>query len=398
LRKAITSALLPPALKQKLLQALSGVSERKPDVAPRGTLKELTGLPPSKALRALCVLFEIESARPPRWPTPNLSPEVVEFFVRTHPNPFDLLLESAPASLLELGAGDLSFAEALAGQYGAELERRDQHLILHCLDRLNPESKLGGPLHANPMRLRRLRSLPGIEFGFYGNQDMFDLQALDRAERLAAKYAIAACWAPATPTFAYEPSRLSTSTIEADLQATRGVSHRIHHEREAALEVMHEGRSLLFPPWKFDIRGPLALLQLMADRGALCVLGAVDSQVFWEILAQLVDDPRMRPADLVFTEDTLSEVFGATYRHLSKMTEGETCILSDLAPLRREFPPFLHASGVPTYYRFRHVRISRGAQVEGVPASSTASKFRHMSEESPPWFLVLVPESAAPSA
>ena len=136
-----------------------------------------------------------------------------------------------------------------------------------------------------------------------------------------------------------------------------------------------------------------ALLELMARRGALCVLGAVDSQVCWEILSQLIDDSRVRPTDVVLSAQTLPEIFGETYRQLSALPVGGSCLLSDLTPLRKSFPSVLHtASGQPAPYRFRQVKIQRGALFEGLPASSTARRFQGMSEETPPWLLTLVPE------
>ena len=42
-----------------------------------------------------------------------LRSEEIEAFAHSHPNPFDLLLDADVASLLDLGAGDLSFATEL---------------------------------------------------------------------------------------------------------------------------------------------------------------------------------------------------------------------------------------------------------------------------------------------
>ena len=223
---------------------------------------------------------------------------------------------------------------------------------------------------------------------------MFGLETLVRDQRLAARYLIVTCWAPATPTFAYEPSRLSSAILAEELRRAKGDSRLITHGKEAALEVLHGGKSLLFPSWKFDIRGPLALLQLMASRGALCVLGGVDSQVFWEILSQLIDDPRVRPTNILLSEQTIPSLFGEIYHRLSALPEGGGCRLSDVAALRRSFPSVLSAkeSNGISGYRFRQVTIRRGAIFEGLPASSTARRFREMKEETPPWFLTLVPE------
>jgi hypothetical protein len=297
------------------------------------------------------------------------------------------------ASLLDLGAGDLSFATELVELCVAHLQQRQRELILHSLDRLQPGSKLGGPLHPERERLNGLRSRTGLSFQFYGNQDMFDLGNLDQAGKLAPRYTIATCWAPATPTFAYEPTRLSDQIITQELHRTKGTFRQTHFSGEWALEVQHEDRALLFPPWKFEIRGPLALLDLLARRGLLCVLGAVDTQVFWEILAQLFDDVRYRPDDQPFTSDNLPTIFGEIFERLSRLALGDTLNLSDCGPLRRQIPRILplHPTQDPSY-RFRSVLIRRGAVFPGIPASSTARRFSDMVEESPPWMLILVPD------
>lgn len=390
---AIEASSIPNGLKQRLMAAMPTVLAAADRTSCADLLKQLTGLPPSKALRALCVFFEVRPKSTTRWPLPTASPDLIDRFIREHQNPFDVLTDQLPASVLDLGAGDLSFAEELATLYTPSLTAQHRPLVLHCLDRLDPASQLGGPLHAPPLRLNRLRAKPGLQFRFYGDQNMFALDALERDQRLAARYLIVTCWAPATPTFAYEPTRLSPTCLAEELRRTKGDSRQTRHGKEAALEVHHAGRSLLFPPWKFDIRGPLALLELMATRGALCVLGAVDSQVCWEILSQLIDDPRVRPADVVLSAQTLPEVFGDIYHRLSALPVSGSCLLSDLAPLRQRFPSVLRMGpGRLASYRFRQVRVQRGALFEGLPASSTARQFQSMSEETPPWLLTLVPE------
>ena len=399
LTEAIQASSLPDRLKQELGAALPALLATDDRNASAGLLKELTGLPLTKALRALCVFFEVRTPSTNKWPLPTVTPDTVDRFIQAHHNPFDALVEQVPASVLDLGAGDLSFAEELVTLYEPALTAQHRPLVLHCLDRLDPSSQLGGPLHAPPLRMNRLRAKPNLQFRFYGDQDMFALDALERDQRLAARYLIVTCWAPATPTFAYEPTRLSAHCLAEELRRTKGDSRQIRHGKEAALEVNHAGRSLLFPAWKFDIRGPLALLELMATRGSLCVLGAVDSQVCWEILSQLIDDPRVRPADVVLSAQTLPEVFGEIYRQLSAIPVGGSCLLSDLAPLRKSFPSVLGTSpGHQAPYRVRQVKIQRGALFEGLPASSTARRFQGMSEETPPWLLTLVPESVSISS
>jgi hypothetical protein len=209
---------------------------------------------------------------------------------------------------------------------------------------------------------------------------------------LAPRYTIATCWAPATPTFAYEPTRLSEALIRSELERTKGTFQRTRFGKEQALEVRHAGRALLFPPWKFEIVGPLALLSLLARRGFLCVLGAVDAQVFWELLAQLLEDSRYRPPDRPFHSTNLPQVFGEIYHVLAGLPIGESIDLADVAPLRRDYlqsDSSRSMDGVADH--FRYVRISRGATFPGIPASSTAKKFISMTEEVPPWFITMVP-------
>ncbi len=396
LLEAVETSTLPNEIKRSLIATLPQTHTAAENPSSGDALKQLTGLPPTKALRALCVLLGVHMKQPSKWPLPTLTEDSVSRFVRQHSNPFDLLAEQVPASVLDLGAGDLSFAEELVTYYEPRLAAQGRSLLLHCLDRLDPNSQLGGPLHAHPSRLSNLRARPGVQFRFYGDQDMFAFEPLVKDQRLATRYLIVTCWAPATPTFAYEPTRLSTNLLAEELRRTKGNSRRITHGKEPALEVLHAGRSLLFPSWKFDIRGPLALLELMATRGALCVLGAVDSQVFWEILSQLIDNPRVRPTNLVLSAQTIPEVFGDIFHQLSALPLGGSCTLSDLAPLRRNFLSVLPTPlGHTANYRFREVTIRRGALFDGVPSSSTARRFQDMREETPPWFITLVPELIA---
>src|SRR5262249_45247052 len=160
-------------------------------------------------VRALCVWFGIVEGPKIHWPVSSLRSKEIEVFTHSHFNPFDLLLSADVASLLDLGSGDLWFATELVELYVARLQRQQRELILHSIDRLRPGSRLGGTLHPERERLNGLRSRTGLSFQFFGNQDMFDLGDLDQTAKLAPRYTIATCWAPATPTFAYEPTRLS---------------------------------------------------------------------------------------------------------------------------------------------------------------------------------------------
>ena len=173
-------------------------------------LKSVTGLPPAKALRALVVFFELVPTAAAKWPVTHLSSEEVVNAVRNLNNPFDLLRHTDVASVLDIGAGDLSFAQELVDLYSSELtaDNIDRSSSIVWTDSI-PVLNWAGPLHANPERLRKLQQKEGLSFSFFGNQDMFELGILDKQDVLAPRYTIATCWAPATPTFAYEPTRLS---------------------------------------------------------------------------------------------------------------------------------------------------------------------------------------------
>ena len=359
-------------------------------------LKTLTGYPPSKAFRSLCLYFGLVQGRASKWPTADLPSEEVARALQSLTNPFDFLLAAPTATVLDLGAGDLSFAGELVDHYLPTLLTHQRELVLHAVDRLDPRSKLGGPLHPGRDRIAQLQAKPGLAFRFYGNQDMFDLHDLDEAGRLAARYTLVTCWAPATPTFAYEPTRLSEAVIQEDLRRSKGTFRHVRYEGELALEVQHGERALIFPSWKFDIRGPVALLNLMARRGLVGVLGAVDSQVFWEMLAQLLEDARYRPQNQPFNPENLPIVFGDIYQRLMQLKLGETISLTQLGVLRSRLSASELTQTVPPTFGFRDVWIRRGAVFPGVPASSTARQFMHMREESPPWFLTLVPEDQRP--
>lgn len=383
---------LPAAIKERLIKILDHPQGlRVQDLDGEG-LKLLTGFPPAKALRALCIFFDLVATPGSQWATPTIASEAVERLIRCTTNPFDLLHVVEPASLLDLGAGDLSFAEELAAHYGPDLSRKNKQFVLHCIDRLDPSSKLGAPLHPSRDRLRMLQQREDVSFAFYGNQNMFDLHLLEERGALAKRYAIVTCWAPATPTFAYDPGRLARPIIEEELRRTMGASRQTRYHGERALEVLHGDRGLLFPPWKFDIVGPRALLDLLATRGLLCVLGAVDNQVFWELLAHLLEDPRYRPRDRPFLAANLPEIFGDVYLALDRLPIGASIDLAEVGALRQP-PPRAESASSPdhTFSTFRYVRISRGATFPGMPASHTARQFSAMVEEVAPWFLTLIP-------
>ena len=399
LRQAIQASDQPDTLKDLLMQSLAGGSGGGVHQVQGESLKQLTGLPTTKAVRALCLVFGLVGPGMNARPCSSWSPSDIESFVRAHRNPYDLLLDADVASLLDLGAGDLSFARELADQYVPRFQERQRTLVLHGVDRLKPGSRLGGRLHADPDVVKKLSGCreeesSALAFEFWGNQDMF---ALEQNKDVWPCYTLVTCHGPATPTFAYEPTRVSVPLIEADLMRTKGAFRRVRIEGEEALEVDHAGRSLLFPPWKFDIKGPLALLSLIAQRGRCCLLTSIDTQVFWEILSQLFEDPHVRPADVIFTPETLTDIFGPRYAELTALPVGASVVLSDFGELRCRFPiACSDKCGIRTSYRFRYVEIRRGAVFDGIPASQTARLFANMTEEAPPWFLILIPEPLEP--
>lgn len=387
---------LPAEVKAALATALGRGQARRIQDLDGGALKALTGYPPSKAFRSLCLHFGLVPSRSSRWPVVELSGDEAARALQSLANPFDLLRTAAVSTVLDLGAGDLSFAGELVDRYLPTLLTQHRELVLHAVDRLDPRSKLGGPLHPGRDRIDRLQAREGLTFRFYGNQDMFDLRELDEAGHLAPRYTLVTCWAPATPTFAYEPTRLSEVVIQEDLRRSKGAFRQIRYDGEPALEVQHGERALIFPSWKFDIRGPVALLELIAKRGLVGVLGAVDSQVFWEILAQLLEDPRYRPQDQPFNQHNLPAVFGEIHQRLMRLSLGETVSLAQLGTLRSRLSGNTFSSATQRSFSFRDVWIRRGAVFPEMPASSTARQFMHMREESPPWFLTLVSEDPRP--
>src|SRR5690348_16045930 len=126
-------------------------------------------------------------------------------------------------------------------------------------------------------------------------------------------------------------------------------------------------------------------------------MASVDMQVFWEILSQLFEDPRVRPPDVIYTPETVPDVFGPRYKELMNLPLGNSLVLSDLGELRSALPvSFSDSREKSRRYRFRYVELRRGALFDGIPASQTARLFNTMTEEAPPWFFVLVPEPVQP--
>jgi len=376
-------------LGQRLLQALGLPNSVGSSSVQSEALKELTGFPPSKAIRALCLYYQVGVGSPTPAPGPSIS-QLNDLLNRTS-NPYDLLLDVEHPSLLDMGAGDLTFEEELIEQYVPKLRGR-QHLIVHAIDRLQPGSQLGGVYHANQERLRKFSGMPSetLQFRFWGGLDMAESLTL---RGLLPRYTIVTCHAPATPTFAYEPQRVNPKLIQTHLAQTKGTFRTIRVDGEEALEVHHRGKALTFPAWKFAVQGPLVLLELLARRGSLCVLSAIDTDVFWEILSQLIESPTVRPSNIMFTPENIPDIFGPVHAKLSALKEEDRVRLETLTPIRTrlDFRLPMRPHGFSGFC-FQSVEIRRGAVFPGIPASFTARQFVHMREETPPWSITLIPE------
>ncbi len=390
LLQRIQKASLDSSLRDRLVDALQQFSEPTGNKEGNKVLKELTGFPPSKAVRALMVWGVLADGGNKENPE-GLSGAQWEEIIRNVLNPYDALRHTATPSLLDVGAGDLSFEQELVDHYIPYLRTQRTSLTLHAFDRLMPGSRVGGVYHKNLDRERYLQNYPPEElrFKFWGGMG---LETFSKSKGRLPRYTISTCHAPANPTFAYEPSRLAPEIIHSHLQSSRGNYHQSRYEGEPVLEVSHQGRTLTFPDWKFDILGPLALLRFMAERSGVSILSAIDDEVFWEMLSQLLADDRFRPRNEIFTKALLPEIFGKVYEELSTMVVGERKDLSRLANLRDPMPIVgSKKEDVQMSCRFRYVEIRRGAVLDGVPSSFTARQFSRMHEESTPWWVILVP-------
>lgn len=386
LAAAVTGSSLNPGLREELLLLLSRGESDGLKTLPNEALRGLTGLNPTKAIRNLCLLLGVGTE--PAEPVSAMAQADIEAAVRNRDNPFDFLLRADVASLVDFGAGDLTFEERVVEQYLAPLEKAGRDLILHALDRLDPREKFGGLVQAERDRLGRLQHHPSprLQFRFWGNLDMFDLGRWSTGH---ARYTVAVCQSPASPTFAYEPSRLGLPAIQARLRETKGEFRRARVNGREVLKVLNGGEWFTFPPWKFDVYGPLALLDLLSRKGKLCVLGAVDMEVFWELLSQLLPAAAARPQGVFFTESNVGQCFGPSYQRLLRLAVGEKTVLPEV---RQDIPRVLGAEGQRgETYGFRHIEIRRGAVFPGVPAGRTALVFDQMTKEAAPWFLTLVP-------
>ena len=366
----IQQAALVPTLQKRLIKVVQQYGQQIKTQEVHQALKELTGLPPSKALRALIVWGVLAVGEKDEGVVENLSTEDLEHCLREGQNPYDILLQSSAPSLLDIGAGDLTFEQELVDQYIPQLRFRNALLRLHAFDKLRPGSRVGGVYHKNQDRDQYLKSFSPeeLQYQFWGGSD---IQQFGEAKGVLRHYTICTCHAPANPTFAYEPSRVEPQRIHEYIRATRGVSRLGRYEGESVLEVFHQGRDHMFPPWKFDIIGPSVLLQCMTQRSRVGVLSAIDDEVFWEILSQILADDQFRPKNRIFTKENIPTIFGAVFKELASLGINQRADLSN-------------------YSKFRFVEIRRGASWQGVPSSFTAKQFSHMKDESTPWWIIFL--------
>ncbi|HEY3196992.1 MAG TPA: hypothetical protein VGJ57_03170 [Nitrospirales bacterium] len=402
LTAALPQSGVDPALREALLSALLPGETGGVKAVSGEVLRRITGLNPTKAIRNLCLFLGLhhdpvnhavlleqaeEGSTGETIPVSELSQQQVEAAARATDNPFDLLLAADVPSVVDFGAGDLTFEEQLVAGYLARLEAAEKTLTLHCLDRLDPAAEAGSLVRAGKERLQWLGRHPSkrLQFQFFSNQDMFAMQQIPAAP---PRYTVAVCHSPASPTFAYEPTRISTKAIEQRLRETKGEFRRVTRGGQELLEVRHGNEWLTFPSWKFDIYGPLALLDLLSRHGKLCVIGAVDTEVFWEILSQLLPQDSARPREVFYTEENVPKYFGPVYDTLAQLPVGGRMVL---ATPRQDIPRVLGPEGERLSYGFRYVEIRRGALFSGMPAGRTAYVFEQMTRETAPWFLTLVP-------
>ena len=130
--------------------------------------------------------------------TEDLSTEELEGCLRAGRNPYDILLHSQSPSLLDIGAGDLTFEQELVDQYVPQLRSQNKMLRLHAFDRLTPGSRVGGVYHKNRDRERHLKSFPSeeLKYQFWGGMD---LEQFGQAKDALPRYTMCTCHAPANP-------------------------------------------------------------------------------------------------------------------------------------------------------------------------------------------------------
>src|SRR5947208_3191293 len=157
LHEAVAGSSLDPGIRQTLLQLLAPANDDGLHAIPHEGLRELTGLNSTKAVRNLCLLLGVGAEPVEAGPVSSMTQEKVEAAVRGKDNPFDVLLEADVASIVDCGAGDLTFEEKVIEQYLSPLEGAGRVLILHAFDRLDPQATFSAFVQADRDRLHRLR-------------------------------------------------------------------------------------------------------------------------------------------------------------------------------------------------------------------------------------------------
>src|SRR3989442_5644887 len=153
LHEAVAGSSLDRGIREELLRVLAPASRDGLQAISQEGLRELTGLNPTKAVRNLCLLLGVEASTVDAGVISSMTQEQVAAAVLGKDNPFDVLLEADVASVVDCGAGDLTFEEMVVEQYLGLLERTGRVLILHAFDRLAPQEPFGAFVQADRDRL-----------------------------------------------------------------------------------------------------------------------------------------------------------------------------------------------------------------------------------------------------
>src|SRR5947209_17103072 len=117
LHAAVAGSSLDRGIREELLRVLALAGRDGLQAISQEGLRELTGLNPTKAVRNLCLLLGVGAGAVDAGHVSSMAQDQVEAAVRSHDNPFDVLLEADVASVVDCGAGDLTFAEKVVEQY-----------------------------------------------------------------------------------------------------------------------------------------------------------------------------------------------------------------------------------------------------------------------------------------
>ena len=244
--QSIQQVGLEPTLQKRLLDAVLQFGQHIKTREVNQSLKELTGLPPSKALRALLVWGVLAIDDNNQDAAEDLPTDKILQCLQESQNPYDVLLQATAPSLLDIGAGDLTFEQELVEQYVPALRVQSKALTLHAFDRLTPGSRVGGVYHKNQDREGYLKGFPSkdLRYQFWGGMD---IEQFGQKKGVLPQYTMCTCHAPANPAFAVEPSRVDGKLIHDYLRSTRGESRLSRYEGEPVLEVSHQGKGTHVP-------------------------------------------------------------------------------------------------------------------------------------------------------